>query len=204
MTKPATAVSDAFITRLRRFERSRAKLERLLLSGHVTRHDVSLFYEGTFLRTVTSFESLMEELFVGLLTGRIKSGKNVHPRVTFRSASIARDIMLGGKAYVDWLPYRHAENRASAFFRGGQPFCNLNKSDVKSLDRMLTIRHAVAHQSRAARRKFEDEVIGSTPLLPAERTPAGFLRSVFSVTPPKTQYQDIAGTCALLARKLCS
>jgi hypothetical protein len=112
--------------------------------------------------------------------------------------------MLGGKAYADWLPYHHTEKRAHAFFRGGQPFCNLDKAELKSLDRILTIRHAVAHQSRAARRKFETEVIGSIPLLPAERTPAGFLRSVFSVTPPQTQYEDIAGTCALLARKLCS
>jgi len=206
MPKSAIAISDGFTTRLRKFERSRAKLERLLLNGHVTRHDVSLFYEGTFLRTVTSFESLLEELFVGLLTGSITPGRNVHSRVSFRSAAIARDVMLGGKAYVDWLPYRHTENRAIAFFRGGKPFSNLDKGDVRSLERMLTIRHAVAHQSRAARKKFEDEVIGSTPLLPAERTPAGFLRSVFRVTPPpaRTQYEDIAGTCALLARKLCT
>jgi hypothetical protein len=104
MPRPATAISDDFTTRLRMFERSRAKLERLLLSGHVTRHDVSLFYEGIFLRTVTSLETLMEELFIGLLTGGITPGRNVHPRVTFQSSAVARDVMLGGKAYVDWLP----------------------------------------------------------------------------------------------------
>jgi hypothetical protein len=204
MPRPATAISNDFTARLRMFERARAKLERLLLSGHVTRHDVNLFYEGIFLRTVTSFEALMEELFVGLLTGGITPGRNVHPRVTFQSAAVARDVMLGGKAYVDWLPYHYTDKRASAFFRGGQPFSNLDKAERKSLERMLTIRHAVAHQSRAARRKFEDEVIGAAPLLPGERTPAGFLRSVFRVMPPQTQYEDIAGTCALLARKLCT
>jgi hypothetical protein len=204
MPRPATAISDEFTARLRTFERSRAKLERLLLSGHVTRHDVILFYEGIFLRTVTSFEGLIEELFVGLLTGRLTTGRSVHPRVTFRSAAIARDVMLGGRPYVEWLPYHHTEKRASAFFRAGEPFSNLDKADKKSLERMFTIRHAVAHQSRAARRKFEDEVIGAAPLLPAERTPAGFLRSVFRLTPPQTQYEDVAGTCALLARKLCA
>src|SRR5271157_2454106 len=125
MPRPSIAISDDFTARLRRFERSRAKLERLQLSGHVTRHDVSLFYEGIFLRTVTSFESLMEELFIGLLTGGITPGRNVHPRLTFRSALIARDVTLGGKPYADWLPYYHTEKRASAFFRGGQPLCNL-------------------------------------------------------------------------------
>jgi len=204
MPRPATCISDDFTARLRMFERARAKLERLLLSGHVTRHDVNLFYEGIFLRTVTSFEALMEELFVGLLTGGITPARNVRPRVTFRSAAVARDVMLGGKAYVDWLPYHHTDKRASAFFRGGQPFSNLENVEWRSLERMLTIRHAVAHQSRAARRKFEDEVIGAAPLLPGERTPAGFLRSVFRAMPPQTQYEDIAGTCALLARKLCT
>jgi len=203
MPRSANVVSDDFTTRLRRFERSRAKLEQLLIDGHVTRHDVSLFYEGIFLRTVTSFESLIEELFLGLLTGGIIPGRKIHPRVTFRSVSIARSVMLGGKPYVDWLPYHHTQKRANAFFRGGLPFCGLDNAEVKSLDRILTIRHAVAHQSRAALKKFENEVVGLTPLLPAERTPAGFLRSVFSGTPPKTQYQDIAGTCAILARKIC-
>jgi hypothetical protein len=204
MPRLATSISDDFANRLRRFERSRAKLERLLLRGHVTRHDVSLFYEGIFLRTVTSFEGLLEELFISLLIGGVKAAPKIHPRVTFRSAAIARDVMLGGKAYVDWLPYQHTEKRANAFFRGGLPFCGLDKTEVKSLDRILTIRHAVAHQSRAARRRFENEVIGLAPLLPTERTPAGFLRSVFSGPPPKTQYEDIAGTCAILARKLCT
>jgi hypothetical protein len=40
------------------------------------------------------------------------------------------------------------------------------------------IRNAVAHQSRSARNKFEAEVIGAAPVLPVERTPAGYLRTV--------------------------
>lgn len=204
MPKPANALSDDFTARLKQFEQARSKLERLLLSGHVSRHDVGLFYEGIFLRTVTSFEGLIEDLFVGLLTGRILPGRNVHPRVAFNSPKVAREIMLGGRSYVDWLPYHFTDQRAEAFFRGGRPFANLDKADRKVLERMLTIRHAVAHQSHAARKKFEHEVIGATPLLPREKTPAGFLRSVFRVTPPQTQYEDLAATCALLARKLCT
>lgn len=204
MSRPATALSDAYTARLRTFERARAKLERLLLSGHVTRHDVSLFYEGIFLRTVTSFEALMEELFVGLLVGGLGPARNVHPRVTFQSHAVARDVLLGGRTYVDWLPYHHTDKRADAFFRGGCPFSNLDNADKQRLERMITIRNAVAHQSRSAREKFERQVIGTAPLLPVERTPAGFLRSVFRVAPVQTQYEEIAGTCAMLARKLCS
>jgi len=145
----------------------------------------------------------MEDLFVGLLAGGITPGKNVHPRVKFHSHSVARDVMLGGRAYVDWLPYNFTHNRAEAFFRGAFPFCNLDKSDRKLLERIVLVRNAVAHQSRAARLKFEDEVIGTTPVLPIERTPAGFLRTVFRTAPDQTRYEEIATACAILARKLC-
>jgi hypothetical protein len=201
--RPATTLCETYAARLRTFERARRKLERMLTAGHVTRHDVSLFYEGIFLRTVTTFEGLMEDLFVGLLAGGITPGPKVHPRVTFQSHSVARDVMLGGRAYVDWLPYHFTDKRADAFFRGGYPFCNLNKNDKKELERILLIRNAVAHQSRSARRKFEDEIIGAAPLLKVERTPAGYLRSVFRAAPIQTRYEEIASTCAMLARKLC-
>ena len=124
--------------------------------------------------------------------------------MSLRAPAVARDVVLGGRAFVDWLPYSYTEKRAKAFFRAGEPFSRLTKLEKTSLDRIVTIRHAVAHQSRSASRKFEDEVIGASPLLPAERTPAGFLRSVFRIAPPQTQYEDIATTCALLARKLCA
>lgn len=204
MPRATLTLSTEFSARLLKFDRSRAKLERLFLAGKVSRHDVCLFYEGIFLRTVTSFEALVEELFVGLLTGQILPGSRIHPRVTFRSTAIARDVMLGGRPYVDWLPYRHTEKRASAFFRAGHPFCKLDSAEKASLERMLVIRHAVAHQSRSARKRFEAEVLAGTPLLPSERTPAGFLRSVFRIAPPRTQYEDIAGNCVILARKICS
>jgi hypothetical protein len=185
------------------FERSRAKVERLAARGHFTHNDACLFYEGIFLRTVTAFEGLMEDLFVGLLAGGISPSRNVHPRVTFQSHSVARDVILGGRPYVDWLPYNHTHKRADAFFRGGYPFCNLTNTDRKELERILLIRHAVAHQSRSAREKFDRNVIGAAPLMPRERTPAGYLRSVFRVSPTQTRYEEIASTCAMLARKLC-
>ena len=204
MARPATSLSDRYTARLRSFDRARKKLEFMLVAKHLHRHDLNVFYEGIFLRTVTTFEGLIEDLFVGLLAGGIVPGSQVHPRVSFRSHAVARDVMLGGRTYVDWLPYHFTEKRAEAFFRAGYPFCNLNKDDKKEIDRIILIRNAVAHQSRSARGRFEDEVTGTAPLLPIERTPAGYLRSVFRVAPEQTRYEEIASTCAMLARKLCS
>lgn len=203
MTKPLNTLSNAYISRLRRFEQARGKVERLLLAGHVSREDVYLFYEGVFLRAVTMFEGLLEDLFVGLLAGSVGPGHKVHPRVKFKSHSVARDVMLGGRAYVDWLPYHHTDRRAEAFFRGGFPFCNLGKQDRKDLERIILIRNAVAHQSRTALKRFESEVVGTTPLLPFERTPPGYLRSNFRAAPAQSRYEDIANTLSALVRKLC-
>jgi hypothetical protein len=178
-------------------------MERLVRAGHANPRDARLFYEGIFLRTVTTFEGLIEDLFVGLLAGHIISG-TVHPRVTVKSHAVARDVIFGGRPYVDWLPYNHTNKRAEAFFRGGFPFCNLTKSDIKDLERIVAIRNAVAHQSRASRRTFERHVIAGAALLPIERTPAGYLRSIFRTAPDQTRYEEIASTCTILARKLCS
>lgn len=112
--------------------------------------------------------------------------------------------MLGGRSYVDWLPYHHTEKRAEAFFRGGAPFCVFDNSDKRELERIVTIRNAVAHQSRDARQKFENKVIGAVPVLAAERTPSGYLRSVFRTAPAQTRYEEIANTLAILARKICN
>jgi hypothetical protein len=202
--KPSASLSDAYISRLGSFDRARAKIERLVRGGHVTRHEAALFYEGIFLRTVTTFEGLMEDLFVGLLAEGLRPSRNVLPRVTFRSHAVARDVMLGGRAYVDWLPYHHTEKRAEAFFRGGLPFCNLENDDKRELERIILIRNAVAHQSRDARQKFERKVIAGAPVLAIERTPAGYLRSVFRTAPDQTRYEEIANTLAIFARKLCA
>ena len=93
MPRPASTLSDKYAARLRTFDRARRKLEHLHNpEGRLTRHDVSLFYEGIFLRTVTSFERLLEDLFVGLLAGGITPGRNVHPRVTFQAYAVAREF----------------------------------------------------------------------------------------------------------------
>ena len=41
-------------------------------------------------------------------------------------------------------------------------------------------------------------------MLAVERTPAGYLRSIFRTAPDQTRYEEIANTFAILARKLCA
>jgi len=205
MAKPTTSLANALVGHLKALEWTRSKMETLLTRGVIVRRDIEHVYEGLYLDAITSLENLIGELFLGLLTGRIvHSSSVVVPRVTFRSDRVARDIVFGGRNYVDWFPYRYTEQRAKAFFRSGIPFTTLDKADKARLENLLYIRNAIAHKSSYAKRKFEQEVIASLPLTPRERTPAGFLRSRFRITPIQTRYENLVTDLVSIALKICS
>lgn len=204
MTKPASAISEAFRKRLKLTEISRLKMESLFSSGAITEKDINLFYEGLFLRLVTSFEALLEELFLGLIVGKYATKPKSEPKILFKDNKTAIEIMVAGqKKYLDWLPYIHTKNRAEAFFRTEHPFLRLDESEKGNLTAALHIRHAIAHQSKYAKEEFERKVVGSLPLLPKEKTPAGYLRASFRTSPKQTHYENLMITLAGMADKLC-
>jgi hypothetical protein len=202
LAKPALNLANDFIAHLNHLKRIRAKMERLMQSGDLVRANVEQVYSGLYLDAITSFESLIENLFVGLIVGRLKSDlAEVQPRICISSNRVAREIVLGGRSYVDWLPYRHTEKRAEAFFCNGLPFTRLENPDKRQLEHQSMIRNALAHKSHHAKRMFEQEVLAGLPLTTREKTPHGFLRS--SITPVQTRYDYLVGELAAIAQKMC-
>lgn len=166
--------------------------------------DATLLYEAGFLAAVSSFEALVEELFVGLLVGQLKpSLGDVQPRAAFRSHLVAREFVLAGRNYADWLPYDRTEDRARVFFRGGRPFTGLLATQTAHLSRCLVIRNAIAHRSRHAHRQFERQVTSPLPLAPRERSPAGFLMSQYSAHPPLSRFENLLADLYRIALQLC-
>lgn len=205
MPRPASNLAVAFIGHLKYLEKTRAKIEALAARGAVVRRDAEQVHVGLYLDAITSFEHLIEDLFIGLLVGRIRCASQViAPRVSFQSDRVARDIVFGGRNYVDWFPYGNAEQKARAFFRKGLPFTGLDRTDKTQLEQLLIVRNAIAHKSDHSKRMFEDKVLSSLTLMPRERTPAGFLRSVFRIAPTQTRYEDLVATMAAVASKLCT
>ena len=203
MASRSSTPADEFARRLSSSERTRKEVEKLFLRDELTLRATEHVYGAIFLSTVTSFERLLEDLFLGLLANRLRPRSNIRPRITFRSALVARDVVSGGKPYLSWFPYEWTEKRAQAFFTGGRPFTFLNAADKTFLHDLITIRNAVAHQSSHAMRKFEKRLISGTPLLPRERTPVGYLRSILRTGPVQTRYEQIAGECARVVYRLC-
>jgi hypothetical protein len=124
-------------------------------------------------------------------------------RITINPTILARDVVLAGKSYHDWLPYtEHTLKRAKIYFQDGFPFNRLSDTQKGSLKRFHNIRNAIAHKSSFAQKRFEDDVIGHLVLLPRERKPAGFLRSVFR-RPAQTQYENVVAELEAMASKIC-
>jgi len=115
MAKGALALSNDFKTRLHSLECTRKKINELFTINQITRRDAEQVYQGLFLEAVAAFERYIEELFLGLLTKKIKpkSSKTV-ARVFFTSRIIAMPVVFNG-SYYDWLPYGKTTKRAKHF-----------------------------------------------------------------------------------------
>lgn len=206
MSSDVSIYLGQFISRLNSLDMTRRKMETLLRRGVIVHRDIEQVYEGLFMSSTTALENWIENLFIGLIVGRIKHPSPlVVPRVSIKSDRIAREVTFGGRRYLDWLPYaKYTEKRAMAFFRNGLPFAILDKNDKRHMEELCIVRNAIAHKSSYSIGIFEKDVIGSTPLTRRERTPAGFLRSIFRINPSQTRYENLITEMVSTVKKLCS
>lgn len=195
MPVPTINLANDLASHIRYIDQTRKKVEKLFASSLVVNRDVNFVYSGLYLELVTSFERYIEDLFVGILSNSLTHpSRLVHPRINFNSAKVCRDIIIGDRSFVDWLPYdKYTEKRAKAFYRNGVPFTNLSKSQKNTIQKIVWIRNAIAHKSKHSFNTFEKNVIGGIPLLPKEKTPIGYLRSVYINFPtPQRRFEEIA------------
>jgi hypothetical protein len=84
-------------------------------------------------------------------------------------------LMLGGKEYVDYLPYDRTEKISQLLFTGGRPFTLLGRPEKTTLRRCQRVRNYIAHRSDFARAKFLSEYQNIKPLRVAKPTPSHYL-----------------------------
>jgi hypothetical protein len=184
-------------------------MEVLFRKEEITLRDINSVYESLFLRAVIGFELFCDGLFFSILDGSVRySSRRALSMLSARSGKAARRIVLGTRNYLDWIPYDKMSKTVRVYLRDGKPFTNLDdKHDptVKllkdSLETIVIIRNAIAHESASAIRKFES-AIGRRNLRPRERTPGAYLRSNLSIAPPQTRFQgyiaDLGAIAALI------
>lgn len=190
---------------LQRLNFTRHRMEKLFSEGAISRNDLHSVYEALFLRAVTSFEAFLEDLFVAILVGRAQYTRDRRVKVLMSASSreTLRQILLQGDAYMNWLPFGHTENRAKLYLKEGRPFSELTAGDKSILKTITVIRNAIAHKSPYAISEFERTVINSLPLLPNERSPAGYLRSRITSGQAQSRFEVYMGELGRCGGALC-
>lgn len=148
------------------------------------------------------FESMLEELFIGLLCRRYMSGnRKVRPLLEIRSYPLAHKLLASRRGFIDWLPIERTQERARLYFRDGRPFSDIASNRIEVIRRMVYIRNASAHGSDYAKSLFMTRCVEGKGLPTVEKTPSGYLRGKHGPGQSRLNYlmSDIVMTFNLLA-----
>lgn len=204
-----TPASDIFLTLQRRYiklDRTSSRVGQLHSEGKISVFDVEQIYAGLYLDAFVSLERFIEDLFLGYVSGLVTSPSTAsHPLFHIKPASKAKDVMLGGKSYIDWIPYdSNTKKRAGVFFKRDSPFVTLSRSEEALLVQLHQIRNALAHRSAHSLDVFKRLVIGNLPIPPRDRRPSRFLLTIFRANPSQTRLQNYLFEMLTIARHLSS
>lgn len=175
----------------RRFEGELQTAEQIVALGD-TRPMVSALHEAAFLRAFVAWERFLEASFFQFLLGRI-APKGRPPRRYYQPPSLSAAVELldpHSRGFVDWTNPQLVAGRARSVFRSGRPFAPALGTHTTSLREMRGIRHAIAHNSKAARGKFEVIVRSRLGTCPPQCTPGQFLSTIVPHSAPPTPFLD--------------
>lgn len=203
MPRLTVRLHESFELKTSSIESTRNKMEVLFSTGNIDTQDIEHLYAGLYMELFTEFESLLEHLFFGLYDGTYFSrAYSINRKSRISPSTEIQPIVYGGKAYVNWLPYKeHTLKRALLYFNSGEPFQQLKNPEVQRITDYHIIRNAIAHKSPNSLNKFNN-MISHLSLLPSEQTPTGYLRSIPHGT-GQTQFEIAIVELKLLTRKLC-
>ena len=94
-----------------------------------------------------------------------------------------------GREYAKWN-VSDLRRRADRWFKDGKPFTPALQGQQSRLSQLITIRNAIAHESSAARLKFENLIRDELPTLPANTTVGTFLLTIKPNTTPPISFME--------------
>lgn len=205
MPKSSITLHKNFLRKLTAIIQMRMNFERAFSSSAIQTEDICQAYAGLYLDLFTEFESLIENLFLGLLNGHVKHhNTSVSKKITIRPISEIESVLLGKRSYLEWLPYSdNTLDRANIYFNNGNPFTFLNQIQKDKISSYHKIRNAIAHKSKKAINDF-NQIISPMTLFPHERTAQGFLRSIPNMATGKTQLEIIIDELKAISFTLCN
>lgn len=180
---------------------ARKQFIKVLREGHLSRSDCESAIEALYLRSFSSFELLLDELFWGLLTGKIRHSYGCRSEYQFVNREVAVRYVMQGQ-FVKWLPFSGAIEFTKHFFAEGcNPYVLPNESQKFELSKCVHLRNAIAHRSEGAIKKFEVSVCELKTLPKGDQSVAGYLMSTHSRDSSKFDYH--CGELLRFSRVLC-
>jgi hypothetical protein len=142
---------------------------------HISPQRRDTLTEVAFLRAFTGWEIFLEETFLLYLMGHQPAKGQPPHRYGFPpDREAASEWCTEGREYAKWN-VNDVRRRADRWFRHGRPFTPALQGQQSRLDQLITIRNAIAHESSAARGKFEALVRNELQALPPNTTVGSFL-----------------------------
>lgn len=135
-----------------------------------------------FLKSVTIFESFIEELFIGLLydSYTLNSQKKVQKH-TFPNRKLVINYIKHKSSYIELMPYEKLKAASKIFFQDDNPFVQINNGTKSALVEIYTIRNAIAHNSKFSTEKYKKLLQNKGITDPHKlKSPALFLKSMHS------------------------
>ena len=205
MPKHSRTLHNEFSIKVQALDAIRQSFENAFAAHIILDADIIQGYAGLYLDLFTEFEGLIENLFIGILSGAVSPNNTiVRRKITIKPVSKIESVLLGEKrVYMDWLPYDSTIKRANIYFDGGKPFTLLSIREKEKIKDYHKIRNAIAHKSKKTRNDFL-KIINGLTLLPIESTPQGYLRNIPNASTGQTQLEIIGNELTIISHKLCN
>lgn len=148
--------------------------------------------ELAFLRAFLAWETFLEQSFILYLSGQSPPRGRSPRRYAFPpNQRVAMDWLIPeGREYAQWTVPMHVSGRAERFFQAGRPFTPVLRQNQNALDEARLIRNAIAHESAAARARFETIVRTKLGTLPPKFTVGGFLGMIMPASAPPVSFLE--------------
>jgi hypothetical protein len=146
--------------------------------------------EVAFLRAFTGWEIFLEETFILYLLGhQPPKGQPPHRYGFPPGRDAASEWCSESKEYAKWS-VSDVRKRANRWFRHGKPFTPALQGQQSRLEQLITIRNAIAHESSAARGKFETLVRNELQAVPPNTTVGSFLMTTKPNSNPPISFME--------------
>ena len=156
--------------------------------------------EAAFLQLFKAWESLLEEITLSFMCGRLRCDGSLVPAFTVsRDEEAARRMMYQERSFVEWTNIEKIKTRWNSIFNAGSILEQALRPASTELKQMNVVRNAIAHSSPRAIRKFNDLVQGQFGGQRRLRRPAELLTTSWPNDPTQTyfdRYVEVLETIA--------